>query len=212
MYLVPRHGSGVRAPLRIGSEGLPGMPEVTQILQDVRAGRPGANDELVAALYQELRTMARRDLAGQRSNHTLQPTALVHEAWMRLFGKDAAAGFDNRAHFFSAASTAVRRVLADHARRREAQKRGGARGRVPLEDIDVGGPIESEDVLALDGALERLASFAPEQARVVEVRFFGGLTTPEAARALGISESTVERHWRVARAWLRVELTRADGS
>jgi len=188
------------------------MPEVTQILQDVRAGRPGATDELVAALYHELRTLARRDLAAERASHTLQPTALVHEAWMRLFGRDAATGFENRAHFFSAASTAVRRVLADHARKRQAEKRGGSRGRVPLEDVDLGGPVESEDVLELDGALERLASFAPEQARVVEVRFFGGLTTPEAARALGISESTVERHWRVARAWLRGELTRPDGS
>jgi len=215
MYPDPNPVFGGPAPLRIGSKALPGMPEVTQILQDVRAGRPGANDELVAALYQELRTLARRDLAGERASHTLQPTALVHEAWMRLFGKDAAAGFENRAHFFSAASTAVRRGLADHARKHMAEKRGGSRGRVPLEDIDLpglGGPVESEDIVALDGALERLAAFAPEQARVVEVRFFGGLTTPEAARALGMSESTVERHWRVARAWLRGELTRADGS
>jgi RNA polymerase sigma factor (TIGR02999 family) len=193
------------------------MTEVTQLLQEVRAGRPGATNELVAALYQELRAIARRDLAGQRPGHTLQPTALVHEAWLRLFGKDPSGGqgFDNRAHFFSAASTAVRRVLADHARRRQAEKRGGARGRVPLDDypsgeLDVGGAVDSEDVVALDDALEKLSRFAPDQARVVEVRFFGGLTASEASRALGISESTVERHWRVARAWLRGELARRD--
>jgi hypothetical protein len=112
------------------------MTEVTEILQDVKAGRPGASDALIAALYQELRVLARRDLAEERVGHTLQPTALVHEVWMRLFGKDPAAqgAFENRAHFFSAASTAVRRVLVDHARRRQAEKRGGARDRVTLSE------------------------------------------------------------------------------
>ncbi len=187
------------------------MLEVSQILQDVRAGRPGASEELVAALYDELRALARRDLAGERPDHTLQPTALVNEAWMRLFtGQEGT--FDNRAHFFSAASTAMRRVLADHARKRQAEKRGGGRGRVPIEEIDVGGSVRSEDVLALDEALERLSAFAPVQARVVEMRFFGGLTTPESARALEMSESTIERHWRLARAWLRGELGESDGS
>ena len=190
------------------------MIEVTRILQDVQAGRAGASEELVAALYQELRAIARRDLAGERAGHTLQPTALVHEAWMRLFGKDAqeASGFENRAHFFSAASTAVRRVLADHARRHNAQKRGGERGRIPLEQVEPEEPASAADVLALDEALGRLAAFAPEQARIVEMRFFGGLTTPEIAHALGSSASTVERQWRLARAWLRGELAEPDGS
>ena len=194
------------------------MTEVTEILQDVKAGRPGASDALIAALYQELRVLARRDLAEERVGHTLQPTALVHEVWMRLFGKDPAAqgAFENRAHFFSAASTAVRRVLVDHARRRQAEKRGGARNRVTLSEVDgldaeQKGPVEDADVVALDDALQRLSGFAPEQARIVELRFFGGLTAPEAARALGISLSTVERHWRVARAWLRGELAQHDG-
>ena len=195
------------------------MTEVTEILQDVKAGRPGATDALVAALYTELRALARRDLAEERAGHTLQPTALVHEVWMRLFGKDPAAesGFENRAHFFSAASTAVRRVLVDHARRRQAEKRGGARGRVTLSEVDLqdaqsSGPIADADLVALDDALGRLGGFAPEQARVVELRFFGGMTAPEAARALGVSVSTVDRHWRVARAWLRDELAPSDGS
>ncbi len=187
------------------------MPEITQILHDVQAGRPGAPEELVAALYDELRSVARRDLAGERAGHTLQPTALVNEAWLRLFsGNDNA--FESRAHFFSAASTAIRRVLADHARRRHAEKRGGGRGRVPLEDVDIGSAVASEDILALDEALERLAAFAPLQARIVEMRFFGGMTTQELARALEMSDSTVERHWRLARAWLRGELDGANGS
>lgn len=187
------------------------MLEVTQILQDVRAGRPGAPEELAAALYEELHAVARRGLAGERAGHTLQPTALVNEAWLRLFtGQESV--FENRAHFFSAASTAIRRVLADHARKRRAEKRGGDRGRVPLEEVDVGGPVRSEDVLALDEALERLAVFAPLQARIVEMRFFGGLTTSEQAVALDLSESTVERNWRLARAWLRGELGDHDGS
>jgi RNA polymerase sigma factor (TIGR02999 family) len=186
------------------------MLDITQILHEVKAGRPGAPQELVAALYDDLRAVARRDLAGERPDHTLQPTALVNEAWMRLFNGQEAT-FENRAHFFAAASTAIRRVLADHARKRHAEKRGGGRGRVPLEEIDVGGPVRSEDVLALDDALEKLAAFAPVQAQIVEMRFFGGLTTPGLARALSISESTVERHWRLARAWLRGELSDGDG-
>lgn len=187
------------------------MHDITRILQEVRAHQPGAPEQLAAALYDELRAVARRDLAGERAAHTLQPTALVNEAWLRLF-KDTDDGFANRAHFFAAASTAIRRVLADHARRRQAEKRGGDRGRVPLDDVDIGGPVRSEDVLALDEALERLAAFAPEQARIVEMRFFGGMTTPELARALDVSESTVERNWRLARAWLRSELDPGDGS
>jgi len=187
------------------------MLAITQILQDVQAGRPGAPEELAAALYEELRTVARRDLAGERVGHTLQPTALVNEAWMRLFAGQPTA-FENRAHFFSAAATAIRRVLADHARRRQAEKRGGDRGRVPLEEVEAGGAVRTEDVLALDEALARLEKFAPLQARIVEMRFFGGLTTPELARALEMSESTVERNWRLARAWLRAELDRRDES
>ncbi|HUR27519.1 MAG TPA: sigma-70 family RNA polymerase sigma factor, partial [Planctomycetota bacterium] len=181
------------------------MADITQILQDVQAGRTGAPDELAAALYEELRAVARRDLAGERVGHTLQPTALVNEAWLRLFNGQEH-GFQSRAHFFAAAATAIRRVLADHARRRQAEKRGGGAGRVPLEAVDEGGPVRSEDVLALDEALERLAAFAPEQARIVELRFFAGMTTEELALALGISVSTAERHWRLARAWLRCEL------
>lgn len=185
------------------------MVDITRILEDVQAGRADATHTLVTALYDELRSLARRDLAGERVGHTLQPTALVNEAWLRLFTNEQAS-FENRAHFFSAAATAIRRVLADHARRRQAEKRGGARGRVPLEEVDVCGPVRSEDVLALDEALERLAVFAPIQARIIEMRFFGGMTTPELARALDLSESTIERHWRLARAWLRGELEPTD--
>jgi RNA polymerase sigma factor (TIGR02999 family) len=186
------------------------MPEITQILTAVRDGRPGAADELVAALYEELRAVARRDFAAERRGHTLQPTALVNEAWMRLFPEPHGA-FENRAHFLSAASTAIRRVLADHARKRHAEKRGGGRGRVSLDEADLGGPVEPGEVLQLDRALERLGALDPERARIVEMRFFGGMTNAELALALGVSESTVERQWRLARAWLRNELDRADG-
>jgi RNA polymerase sigma factor (TIGR02999 family) len=187
------------------------MLDITRILQDAKAGQAGAAEQLATALYDELRILARRDLAGERAGHTLQPTALVNEAWLRLFTGEQPS-FENRAHFFAAAATAIRRVLADHARRRQAEKRGGDRGRVPLEEVDVAGPIRSEDVLALDEALERLAAFAPLQARIIEMRFFAGMTTPELARALDVSESTIERHWRLARAWLRSELEATDGS
>lgn len=187
------------------------MLDITRILQDVQAGRAEASQELVTALYDELRALARRDLAGERAAHTLQPTALVNEAWLRLF-QGATPSFESRAQFFAAAATAIRRVLTDHARRRQAEKRGGARGRVPLEEIDVAGPVRSEDVLALDEALLRLAEFAPLQARIIEMRFFGGFSNAELARALELSESTVERQGRLARAWLRGELGTRDGS
>ncbi len=187
------------------------MLDITQILRDVQAGRVNAPDELAAALYEELRAVARHDLAGERAGHTLQPTALANEAWLRLFNGQES-GFENRAHFFAAASTAIRRVLADHARRRQAAKRGGGAGRIPLEAVDLGGPVRSEVLLAMDEALERLASFAPLQARIIEMRFFGGMTMPELARVLSISVSTVERHWTLARAWLRSELEDRHGA
>jgi RNA polymerase sigma factor (TIGR02999 family) len=186
------------------------VSDITQILQDARWGRPGAHEQLASALYEELRSVARRDLAAERPEHTLQPTALVNEAWLRLFSGETAT-FENRAHFFGAAATAIRRVLTDHARRRQAEKRGGARLRVPLDEIDVGGPVRSDDILALDDALERMSAFAPLQARIVEMKFFGGLSTSELARALSLSESTIQRNWRLARAWLRSELDGIDG-
>lgn len=181
------------------------MPDVERILQEARDGRPEAAEELARTLYEELRGLARRELAGERPDHTLQPTALVHEAWLRLVDPAGSGpSFENRAHFFGAAATAIRRVLVDHARARASDKRGAPWRREPLTGRDVA--LEEERWLALDAALERLAELSPLKARIVELRFFAGMTHGELARALSVSEPTVRREWRVARAWLRDEL------
>jgi len=181
------------------------MADVTRILREARDGQEGASEELAALLYGELRQLARRELAHERPDHTLQPTALVHEAWLRLMG-DAECEFDSRAHFFGAAARAIRRVLVDHARARAREKRGGGAIALPLDQLDPAAPLPESRLLALDEALERLAVVDPFKARVVELRFFSGLSVAELARLLGTSESSVGRDWRVARAWLRGEL------
>jgi RNA polymerase sigma factor (TIGR02999 family) len=184
------------------------MDDLTRILADVAQGRPEASERLVALLYGELRAMARRELAGERAGHTLQPTALVHEAYLRLAGGDGLR-FESRAHFFAAAATAIRRVLVEHARMRARVKRGDGARRVDLSAVDPPQADEgmpAETLMAVDAALARLAGFAPALARVVELRFFAGMTIPETARLLERSETTVQRDWRLARAWLRGEL------
>ncbi len=173
-----------------------------------RPALPTAPEALASLLYEELRAMARRALAGERANHTLQPTALVHEAFLRLAGADAS--FENRAEFFGAAASAIRRVLVDHSRRRASLRRGGAWSRVEDAPPMEGGDDGDERWLALDAALERLAALSPEKARIVELRFFADATNAEIASLLGVSESTVAREWRVGRAWLRQELS-GDG-
>ncbi|NOT30363.1 MAG: sigma-70 family RNA polymerase sigma factor [Planctomycetes bacterium] len=183
------------------------MADLTRILRDSRAGRTGAAEELAVLLYDELRALARQELAGERPAHTLQPTALVHEAYLRLVGKDGAA-FESRAHFFGAAATAIRRVLVDHARRRARAKRGGGVAQLSLEELNPLQPISDAELLGLDEVLARLSVLDPIKAQIVELRFFAGMTVEELARALELSESTVRRHWRVARAWLRGELAR----
>jgi len=150
--------------------------------------------------------MARREMAKERGDHTLQPTALVHEAYLRLVpGQDE--GYENRAHFFGAAASALRRVLVDHARKRARSKRGGDRLRVSLDTAEPMVPLADEELLELDDALSALADFAPLPARIVELRFFAGMTVEEAAHTLGTSASSVQRSWRVARAWLRGQLS-----
>ena len=168
------------------------MADLTRILTESRAGRTGAAEELAALLYDELRALARQELASERPAHTLQPTALVHEAYLRLVGTDVV--FENRAHFFGAAATAIRRVLVDHARRRARGKRGGGAVQVSLDDVDPARPIADAELLGLDEALARLAVLDPLKARIVELRFFSGLSVDELARALELSESTVRRH------------------
>ena len=186
------------------------MFDITQMLQDAGADRPGAQEELARALYDDLHAAASKQLLGERAAHTLQPTALVNEAWLRLFGTQPRE-FVNREHFFAAAATAIRRVLTDHSRKRSAQKRRGNRVPLQLEQIEAVLAVRDDQLLELDDALTRLAAFAPEQARLVELRFFAGLGMADIASILRVSDSTIERQWRLARAWLRNQLDH-DGS
>jgi RNA polymerase sigma factor (TIGR02999 family) len=162
-------------------------------------------DSLLPIVYQELRRLAASYLRRERPGQTLQPTALVHEAYLRLM-KDKPGRWQNRAHFCAIAAHSMRQILIERARARGAQKRGGARQRVTLDDALVAGGERSIDLVALDQALERLTALDPEQGRLVELRFFGGLTVEETADAMNISPATVKRHWTVASAWLAREL------
>ncbi len=178
---------------------------VTRLVERHRAGDAAALDELLGVVYGELRRLAAWQMRVERDGHTLQPTALVHEAYLRLAGEDPR--WENRAHFFAVAAQVMRHVLVDHARARKADKRGGAATHVVLDEaLDVA-TSQDVDVLALHEALERLASVDPQLARVVELRYFGGLTVPEVAEVVGVSRATVEREWVTARAWLRKELS-----
>ena len=162
-------------------------------------------DSLLPVVYQELRRLAAGYIRHEKPGQTLQPTALVHEAYLRLM-KDRPDRWQNRAHFCAIAAHSMRQILIERARARNAQKRWGEKARITLEEELVQGGERSVDLLALDQAIERLAAFDPEQARIVELRFFGGLTVEETADALDISPATVKRHWTVARAWLAREL------
>jgi RNA polymerase sigma factor (TIGR02999 family) len=181
--------------------------EVTRLLQAWRDGDREALERLIPMVYSDLHRMARRHLGRERPGHTLQPTAIVNEVYLRLVGGKGG-DWQNRAHFFAAAAQSMRRILVDHARARKAKKRGG-NDAVELLDTTVMVEPRSVDVIAVDDALEKLSELDPEQARVVELRFFAGLTEDETAVALGISPSTVHRKWLSAKAYLHREL---DGS
>lgn len=176
------------------------------LLDRARQGQPAAVEQLVPLLYAELRRIAARALRGERPGQTLQPTALVHEAYLRLL-KDDSLSFQNRAHFLAIAARSMRQILVEHARARGAKKRGGQRQRVTLDEGAAAAPPREVELVALDAALERLERIDPAHARIVELRFFGGLTNEEAAEALNVSPATVKRRWAVARAWLYRELT-----
>ena len=186
------------------------MTDFTQLLQRAGDGDALAEERVAGLLYDELRALARRELVKERVQHTLQPTALVHEAWLRLAG-GGQPQFENRAHFWGAAARAIRRVLVEHARRRGRRKRGGALERLELDPELLPAGERDERVLALDDALQRLAELDPGQARLVELRFFAGMTLDEVAQVLGVSPSTVVRDWRLARAWLQDKLEDGDG-
>jgi len=181
------------------------MSDVTQILQAVERGDANAAHELLPLVYNELRRLAARRMANEAPGHTLQPTALVHEAWMRLAG-DQAARFENRAHFFGAAAEAMRRILVESARRKKRLKHGGKLKRVDVDEVELPLPMPDEELLALDEALDRLATVDARAAEVVKLCFFVGLTQEQAAKELGFSLATAERLWSFARAWLFQEM------
>jgi RNA polymerase sigma factor (TIGR02999 family) len=181
---------------------------VTVLLRRLGAGDQAAADELLRAIYQELRRVAATKLGDERSGHTFQPSDLVHEAYCRLVGRDGLARWNSRRHFFSAAAEAMRRMLIDHAREKMSQKRGGDRHRVDLPDGLIADEQKAESLLALEEALSRLEIEAPEKAQVVKLRFFGGLTSEEVASALEISTTSADRYWAYARAWLKNEMGR----
>jgi RNA polymerase sigma factor (TIGR02999 family) len=182
------------------------MNDVTRILTAIEQGDPRAAGELLPLVYGELRRLAKRRLAQEKPGQTLQATALVHEAYLRLVGDEGSRGWDSRGHFFAAAAEAMRRILVDNARRKRAGKHGGQLARQELDDVDIAAPAPSEDLLALDEALARLEAKDPVKARLVKLRYFAGLSEEEAAQALGISRTTTHRHWRYARVWLLNEL------
>lgn len=184
------------------------MSEVTRILSAIEQGEPQAARQLLPLVYDELRRLAAARLAHEAPGLTLQPTALVHEAYLRLVDKDDARSWDGRGHFFGAAAEAMRRILIDEARRKQSLKRNRKR-----EDLDasvIAGEVADERLLALDEALERLEAIDPTKAKLVKLRFFAGLTMDQAAEALGISTSTADRAWAYARAWVRREVDGND--
>jgi RNA polymerase sigma factor (TIGR02999 family) len=183
------------------------MSEVTRILERVERGDPRAAEELLPLVYDELRKLASHKMAHEQPGNTLQPTALVHEAWLRLIG-DGNQQWNSRNHFFMAAAECMRRILIERARQKSRLKRGGGQQRVPLEELDLATNADSETLLLVDEALQKLAAHDPGKARLVELRFFGGLSLKEAAPVLGISEPTAKRHWSYARAWLFQEIER----
>jgi RNA polymerase sigma factor (sigma-70 family) len=202
------------------------MSEVTRILSEIESGNPTAAEQLLPLIYDELRQLAAAHLAKEQAGQTLQPTALVHEAYLRLVGPgrqaesdsgggnracetgsaEVAGTYNSRGHFFGAAAVAIRRILIDNARRKGSQKRGGGAVRLSLDEIQPTLPEPREDLLALDEALDRLGGVHPQAAELVQLLYFAGLTLPEAAKALGVSPRTSGRLWSYARAWLRREL------
>lgn len=187
------------------SAPVPGSGEITRLLQEMRAGDAEAAEELLSHVYRQLRTLAAAMMSHEAPGQTLQPTALVHEAWLRLGGGEDGT-WDNRAHFFGAAAEAMRRILIENARRKKALRHGAGQARLDLQEIDIAAPAPDDQMLAIDEALNKLAAQDKEKAELVKLRYFTGMTIEEAAGVLGISEATAKRWWIYARAWLYAEV------
>jgi RNA polymerase sigma factor (TIGR02999 family) len=188
------------------------MNEVTRILSAIEQGDSHAAEQLLPLVYDELRKLAAEKLAHEKPGQTLQATALVHEAYVRLVDTEKAQSWDSRGHFFAAAAESMRRILIEHARRKARLRHGGEFRRVELPDAEVSASTKDEQVLLLDEALTRLAAIRPQAADLVKLRFFSGLTVEEAAAMLGVAPRTARRLWVFARAWLRREMERSTGS
>jgi len=206
-----RLNHGLRSVLDIFSDcfRLPRVSDVTRILNRVQRGDAQAADELLPLVYEELRKLAAFKMANETPGQTLQPTALVHEAWLRLTG-DEAVQWEGRAHFFGAAAEAMRRILIDNARRKSALRHGGCLQRLDLQDVEITAETKDDELLAVSDALEKFAARDKEKAELVKLRYFTGLTIEEAAQVLGVSEPTAKRWWAYARAWLHAEITAQD--
>ena len=183
------------------------MSEVTRILDLAQNGDPAAADQLLPLVYEELRRLAASRMANEAPGHTLQPTALVHEAWLRLVGRENGR-WNGRAHFFGAAAEAMRRILIDNARRKRAVRHGGGQPRVDIDEIELASPRQDEELLAVGEALDTLAARDKQKAELVKLRYFVGLTMEEAAEVLGVSVPTANRWWSYSRAWLYQEIER----
>jgi len=191
------------------SKSAPG--DVTRILEAAQQGDPHAADQLLPLVYEELRKLAASKMAHERPDQTLQPTALVHEAWLRLAGNERQK-WNGRAHFFGAAAEAMRRILIENARRKAAARHGGGEGRLDINQIEIATAAPDDELLAVSDALESLAAQEPQMAELVKLRYFVGLTTEDAAEVLGISVRTAERWWSYSRAWLYQEFERQRSS
>ena len=188
------------------------MSDVTRILEAAQNGDPTAAEQLLPLVYDELRRVAAHKMANEAAGHTLQPTALVHEAWLRLNGGNQAGQWNGRAHFFGAAAEAMRRILIERARSKATVKRGSGWERVDLEKVDIAAEANSDTLLFVNEALEKLQREDPEAADLIKLRFFGGLTLEEAGEVLGFSERTAKRVWAFARAWLYAEMRKLADS
>jgi RNA polymerase sigma factor (TIGR02999 family) len=182
------------------------MTDVTRILSAIEEGDPSAADQLLPLVYEELRKLAAQKMAQEKPGQTLQATALVHEAYIRLVDNEKPQHWNSRAHFFGAAAKAMRRILVDNARRKASPMHGGDRLRVQFNDICTATDVAAEDLLSIDESLTRLAQVNPSKAELVRLRFYAGMSVPEAAKVLGISDATAERYWAYARSWLYCEL------
>jgi RNA polymerase sigma factor (TIGR02999 family) len=187
---------------------LKSMSDVTQLLHAIDAGDRKAADELLPLVYEELRKLAAAKMAQEKAGQTLQATALVHEAWLRLAGTEEQKGWNNRGHFFGAAAEAMRRILVDRARQKARVRHGGQLERVDLAHVTIATGDTDDTVLAIHEALEKLARESPQKAEIVKLRYFAGMEHAEIAQVLGVAEPTVRRHWAYARSWLYAELSK----